>query len=232
MNFLSEIEAHFEKEYPREGCGLISVQKGKKVWIPCSNVAKGEEDFIIDSNQYIEAMKFGDIIGIVHSHPNTSSTPSAFDIDCCNVMGIPYYIFSYPEMDLTVLEPENTIVDLYGKEYIFGIQDCFEACRQFLKTKNINIKNRAAFEDNWWTKGLNYFSPELIKEWGFNPIDLNNVKELDIIVFQVMEEVPNHCGVYLGDDIFYHHAFNRLSCRENLFPLWNQYIVGAYRYNA
>ena len=29
-----EIVEHFNAEYPREGCGVIGIQKGKSVWFP------------------------------------------------------------------------------------------------------------------------------------------------------------------------------------------------------
>ena len=50
--------------------------------------------------------------------------------------------------------------------------------------------------------------------------------------FKVEAERNNHCGVYLGNDIFYHHAVKRLSCRESLYPFWQKWLVGAYRYVA
>ena len=45
---IEEIQKHFEKEYPREGCGLILIVKGKKKWFPCENVAETEDNFIAD----------------------------------------------------------------------------------------------------------------------------------------------------------------------------------------
>ena len=57
-------------------------------------------------------------------------------------------------------------------------------------------------------------------------------KENDLLIFQISENVPDHCGVYLGNDIFFHHAENRLSCREHLYPLWGKKIVGIYRHDA
>ena len=54
MDLYEEIREHFEKEYPREGCGVFGVVKVKKQWFPCTNVADDNEDFIIDSKQYLK----------------------------------------------------------------------------------------------------------------------------------------------------------------------------------
>ena len=51
---IHEIEEHFKKEYPREGCGIIAIVKGKKKWFPCTNVAEDDEDFIISSQEYFK----------------------------------------------------------------------------------------------------------------------------------------------------------------------------------
>ena len=137
MDFIEDIKQHFENEYPREGCGVLAIVKGKKKWFPCTNVAQDDEDFIIDSQEYLKLLRTTDIIGIIHSHPDRPSEPTKVDIDYCNALGIPYYIFSYPNLDLTVVEPENKVTDLYGREYEFGTRDCFEALRDYLKTQNI-----------------------------------------------------------------------------------------------
>ena len=78
----------------------------------------------------------------------------------CNTLGIPYYIFSYPGMELNKLEPEKNLTDLYGREYEFGVTDCFEAMRDYLAEQNISIPPRILFEDNWFEKGLDYFDPK------------------------------------------------------------------------
>ncbi len=229
---LYKIKKHFDNEYPKEACGILAVVKGKKEWFPVKNIAEENNNFIMDSDEYIKLMISTDIVGIVHNHINEDPEPSQTDIDQCNALGIPYYIFSYPDMDLKVLQPENNLTDLYGREYKFGIADCFEAMRDYLIKQNITIPSRALFEDNWYKKGLDYFCPDVIKNWGGQEIDLSDLKENDVLIFRVQEETNNHCGVYIGNDIFYHHAINRLSCRENLFPFWQKYLVGAYRYVA
>ena len=232
MDFIEDIKQHFENEYPREGCGVLAVVKGKKKWFPCTNVAQDDEDFIIDSQEYLKLVRTTDIVGFVHSHPDRPSEPTKVDIDYCNALGIPYYIFSYPDLDLTVVEPENKVTDLYGREYEFGTKDCFEAMRDYLKTQDIIIPPRVMFEDDWWDKDLDYFSADVIKDWGGQPIELEDIEPNDVLIFQVMAPKNNHCGVYIGNDIFYHHAVNRLSCRESLYPAWHKSLTGAYRYAA
>lgn len=231
IEFLEEIEDHFSKWYPKEGCGVLGVVKGKLQWFPCDNVAPEEEDFIIDSKQYIAISQRCDIVGVVHSHPDASPEPSELDINYCNTLGIPYYIFSYPDMDLVKLEPVRETKALYGREYEFGVNDCLEAGIDYYASKGIELPKRALFEDDWWDKGLDYFTEDYIKTWGFHKVE-GNMKAGDLLIFKVMANVGNHCGVYLGDDLFYHHAVNRISCRENLFPLWGKHIIGVYRYAA
>jgi len=229
---VQQLEEHFAKEYPREACGVFSVVKGKKKYIPCTNVAEDDEDFILDSQEYLKLKRTTDIVGIVHSHPDATPEPSETDIKYCNAVGIPYYIFSYPDMELKIVQPKTNTVDLYGREYEFGVKDCFEALRDYLQTQKIHIPPRALFEDDWWEKDLDYFTDEIISEWSHKPVPLSDLKINDVLIFNVLDNIGNHCGVYIGNDCFYHHAVNRLSCRESLFPTWHKYLVKAYRYDA
>lgn len=230
MQYLEEIEAHFKKEYPREGCGILAVVKGKKQWFPCTNIAKKGDDFIIDSKEYLKLLRTTDIIAIVHSHPDGTKEPSETDIKYCNALGIPYYIFTYPEMDLNIVSPKKSFVSLYGREYEFGVTDCFEALRDYLAQQKIEIPPRAMFEDDWWEKDLDYFTAETIRDWNHVPVDLSDIQANDVLIFKIRANKNNHCGVYLGNDIFYHHAVDRLSCRESLYPMWYEFISGVYRH--
>lgn len=229
IEFLDDIREHFEECYPREGCGVLAVIQGQRKWFACTNVADDDKDFVIDSTEYMDIASKGDIIGIVHSHPDGSCAPSIADIRCCNTVGIPYYIFSYPDMGMHIQQPEHVDKPLYGRDYEFGVNDCFEAMRDYLATQNINLPARSAFERKWWHKDLDYFTDKIIKEYGGVPVK-GPLQKNDVIIFSIDSLVGNHCGVYLGEDIFYHHAENRLSCRENLYPFWKKYITGVYRY--
>lgn len=227
---IEDIKAHFEKEYPREACGIIGVVKGKKTWFPCRNIAEGNEDFVMSSEDWFEVKKKADIFAIVHNHIESSNEPSQSDINNCNALGIPYYIFSYPDLELNIVEPKENFYPLLGREYCFGTSDCFEAMRDWLASENIQIPAREVFEDDWWEKGIDYFTEENIKNW--KHIKVDSPQKNDVLIFAVDSAVGNHCGVYLGNDVFFHHAVNRLSCRESLYPFWGKHIIGIYRYAA
>jgi proteasome lid subunit RPN8/RPN11 len=231
VKHLEVIEKHFRKWYPKEGCGIIGVVKGKSKWFPCENLAEEEEDFVINPDDFNRANAVSDIIGIVHSHVNSSPKASYNDRKFCNVIGIPYYIFSYPNMELEILKPKKVVNELAGREYEFGVFDCLEAVRDFY-TQNLSIelRKRVYYLDDWWEKDTDYFTSEHIKEWGFRPVD--DLKENDVLIFSMGANIGTHCGVYLYDDIFFHHAVNRLSCKENLYPLWRKHLSGIYRYDS
>jgi proteasome lid subunit RPN8/RPN11 len=234
IEYLDEIRDHLEEAYPAEGCGILAVVKGKLKWFPCSNMATDiNEHFIIDSKRYLQISRSSDIVGIVHSHPDESCAPSDADIKHCNVMGVPYYIFSYPSMDLHIQKPVVQNVPLMGREYEFGYLDCFEAVRDWYKQElKLDVPKRDAYEDDWWLKGLDYFNVPYIISWGFTPVEKKDIQKGDLLVFAVGSIVGNHCGVYLGHEIFYHHAHQRLSCRENIQPFWQKYLIGVFRYET
>lgn len=225
---IAEMLEHLEKEYPNEGCGVVLNKRGKKVWVPCKNISSDPENsFEIDSKDYMRAQLQGDIYAIVHSHPDASSEPSEHDRKASDFLGIPYYIFSLPDGELTVYEPKTERPALTGREYEFGVHDCYSLVCDYYKELGIEL-SRMPFVDDFWEKGYNYFD-DLQEEYGFRTVE--KPQKHDLIFFNVMSSVPNHCGVYVGEDVFLHHAVNRLSCRESLHSFWGKYITRFVRWH-
>jgi proteasome lid subunit RPN8/RPN11 len=107
IEFLLDIEEHFKLWYPKEGCGVLAVQNGKEKWFPCTNVAENDDSFTIDTDEYMYIVQLEKITGVIHSHVNQPAKPSKRDINVCNLLNIPFYIFSYPEMDFIKVIPEK-----------------------------------------------------------------------------------------------------------------------------
>jgi proteasome lid subunit RPN8/RPN11 len=101
-----EIKDHFKKSAPQEACGVIVNNFGVIEYFPITNIAKDDQDFIMDTDEYLNIYYSKEVVGIVHSHVNISCNPSEYDILQCNAVQIPYYIFSYPSMEMHLLEPQ------------------------------------------------------------------------------------------------------------------------------
>jgi proteasome lid subunit RPN8/RPN11 len=218
----SEIVKDLLSVYPEEGCGLLINKKGKLVWKFCTNIADDpEEDFVIDPKEYIEASLVGTIHSIIHSHVDSSCEPSSGDKKASCFLQIPYTIYSLRDEEKYTFTPPKINNPLLGRDYEFGSQDCYSLVRDYYKENFNLILPKTVFQDNWWDEGLNYFD-DLFDAFGFEEVDTPKIG--DGIIFKVFSHVPNHCGVYVGEDNFIHHAIDRLSCKESLHSGWGKHI--------
>ena len=213
-----EILKHLLKCYPEEGCGVI-IDGG--TWIPCENVAEDKHiKFEISSKDYLKAALMGNITAIVHSHPNESCEPSEADKKISDHLQIPYHIYSIPEGDHFVYEPEKKSENLIGRSFNHEYYNCWSFVRDYYLQK-LNIKLPVIpFEEDFDSKGIKYFET-LFDKWGFYEVDTPQIN--DLILFKVRSNVENHAGVYVGNQMFIHQAENQLSREELLDSLWLKY---------
>ena len=219
---------HLQEVYPEEGCGIIINKRGTKEWMPCTNQADNPyETFQIAAKDYVRAQRVGDIFAVVHSHPDASAEPSERDKKAADFLGVQYIVVSTPELEIETYTPTAWKQNLLGREYKFGENDCYSLVRDYYKQKLGISLPIATFEDDFWEKGYDYFT-EFFQEFGFK--EVQSPKENDLIFFNVMSPIPSHCGIYLGEDIFIHHARDRLSCRESIHSFWGRFITRYVRY--
>lgn len=107
MSWKEAAEQHAVKEMPREACGLLVLKGGEQHYFPCRNMAPGDYHFIMDPTDYMGADLAGEIIAVVHSHPNAPATPSDDDIMACNATGLTWHIVSVPSLAWEQLEPKR-----------------------------------------------------------------------------------------------------------------------------
>ena len=108
---------HAAREFPRESCGLLVIRKGKESYVACQNIGVGTDQFVIDPVDYAKADKRGQIVGVVHSHPNMPAIPSQADRVACEASGIPWFIVSYPNGMWEEIEPQGYVAALVGREW-------------------------------------------------------------------------------------------------------------------
>lgn len=99
MSLDDEIRQHALDEAPRESCGVIIELGGTKEYIRCRNVSDDEDGFLIYPHDYADAEDRGEIVAIVHSHPNGNAEMSPADKEA----------FEYAEADWMIVARDGTI---------------------------------------------------------------------------------------------------------------------------
>ncbi|CAI0747199.1 MAG: C40 family peptidase [Serratia grimesii] len=230
-HIVSAIMAHAETEYPNECCGLV-VQNGRRQrYVPCRNLApEPTEQFSLAPEDYAEAEDSGDIVAIVHSHPDATTQPSQLDLAQCDLSQLPWIIASWPEGDIREVMPTEGIKPLLGRPFVHGFWDCYAIVRDWYQLeREITLPNYPR-EDGWWDRGENLYM-KLYAEAGFTPAS-GEMQVGDVIIMQVRADEPNHAAVYLGDGVMVHHMYGHMSQRVPYGGYWLARTIVSLRYNG
>lgn len=203
---------HAEKEYPRESCGVVVISPdGVEKYVRCKNIAKDKsEEFVLCPDSYVAAEEKGEVVGIVHSHPDWTTKPSDHDIAVMSVNHelqlsidptsklIPWHIVSWPEGDYRQVDP-CVPTSLLGLPFVHSVWDCWALCEAYyIKYHGISFP---PFErkDLWWE---DKDGPSLYEDFyegaGFYQVSKPEVG--DMMIMQIGRTChPNHAGIYLGE---------------------------------
>lgn len=220
---------HALAEFPREACGLVVIVKGRERYWPCKNLAVGTDQFILDPQDYLAAEMAGDIMAVVHSHPNLPCAPSQADLVACEASGLPWYIVSVPSGQWHYMEPTGYQAPLVGREWSHGVLDCYSLIRDwFAQERAIQLPDFAR-QDGWWMRGQNLYVDHF-QEAGFREVPAQAIMPGDVILMRLASPVTNHGAVYLGDNRIIHHVQTRLSCRDIYSEFWRQRTTHVLRH--
>lgn len=224
------IRAHAAADYPREACGLVVVVKGRERYVPCRNVAAGSEHFVLPAEDYAVAEDMGEVVAIVHSHPDAPAAPSEADLVSCEASGLPWHILSFPADDFRTIEPRGYIAPLVGRQFAHGVLDCYTLIRDwYSRERGIDLPDFAR-RDDWWSKGDDLYLRHYA-EAGFVEVSQDQPEHVgDVILMQLRSPVPNHAGIYLGDGLILHHLHGRLSSRDVYGGYWQEITRCVLRY--
>lgn len=231
------IAAHAAREHPRECCGLIVRGVRQRRYVACRNAAGSpSEHFVIDHQDWCAAEDQGEVLAIVHSHPDVPAAPSMADRVSCELHGLPWVILSWPEGDVAHLAPEGYRAPLLGREFAHGVLDCWSLCRDWYRREaGLELPDYPR-RDGWWETGESLYEQHYAAA-GFRPVPLAGIRRGDMLVMQVGRALhPNHAGIYLGNDwrldsepvqalggdgpFLLHHLYGRLSTRDVFGGPW------------
>jgi proteasome lid subunit RPN8/RPN11 len=226
---LNEVKAHVNTSPAREICGLIVSYRRKQIYKPCRNIASRDDEFIIDPIDYADIEDKYNITAIVHSHINVNPNPSQADLIEIEKHQLPFLIVNYPLNTHTVTFPSGYVAPYVGRPFVHGITDCYAIWRDYYQ-REYQIEMQDYYRDaEWWLKGDNLYL-DYYTDAGF--IQVNDLKEGDIILMQVVSPVPNHCAVYLGNNIILHHVMNKVSSRDVYGGYWRKITTMILRHKS
>ena len=206
---------HAKKEDPHESVGLLINKKGKKIYMPCNNLAYDKsETFLLDPDDYIKSEKVGEIIGVIHSHPYTAPIASQADKISCENVNLPFYIVNPKTEKWGYIEPSGYKPPILGREYVWGLADCWTLVRDWYKQeKKINLRDW----DRPRTPEEFFYNPMFEKcaeDTGFRLLKHDEKLENgDLLFMSILGKGLNHVAIFVDGDVL-HHLSDRLSCKE------------------
>ncbi|OBX01809.1 hypothetical protein QV06_11345 [Gallibacterium genomosp. 3] len=223
---------HAKECYPHESCGFFIIKNGRKKYIACENLAKdGLDEFVIGVEDYEKAEKQGEIVTVVHSHPDSDCLPSVTDIDAHAVSGYEWLIIgvNQDEIELHTMPAVTNIKLLFGRKFIHGLTDCYAFIRDYYKQElEIDLPDFTRL-DGWWNEGGNLYLENFAKA-GF--VEVEDLQENDVILMTISAPVPNHGAVYLGDGVIGQHLYGRLSSKDIYGQYYRNRTTHILRYIA
>lgn len=222
---------HARDVSPREACAVLIIEKGIETLVICKNKAHSTDHFIIDKLEYSMAEDRGEVIGIVHSHPNRNPLPSEADKVACSARNIKWYIVGTITGEWFELEPNGYEAPLVGRQWGHGVLDCYSIIRDYYK-KILQI-DLPDFERDaeWWKKGGNLYADNFQKA-GFFQTTFDSLKKHDVVLMQIDSPVINHGAVYLGDGLILHQLHKRLSSRDVYGGYWAKHTIKIVRFEG
>jgi len=245
---LKKIREHALRDYPEEACGLLVNVAGKEKYWPCRNASpEPGETFVLDPQDYAAAEDAGDILMIVHSHPDGSAEPSEGDRVGIEASRLPWLIISVykdlvtDEMNaetFTITEPSGYQAPLIGRRWSPPHLDCYALIRDYYQRElgillpDYDLTKRAGA---WWTDdGATSLYAQHYADAGFVRVDDGPIKH-DVIVMDIASSVGgNHAGIYLGDETGHmlHHLYDRPSARVPYGGYWLDNTTMVLRYKG
>ena len=100
---------HAKECVPNECCGLFLKTNNGFEYYKCRNISYEikAESFVIDPCDYADGEDKGEVVGIVHSHPQNVLEFSAQDKYSCKSIDVPFYLVC-PDLDkMIVIQPSD-----------------------------------------------------------------------------------------------------------------------------
>lgn len=231
MDLLAAMLAHAREDQPNEACGLVVARGEKFRLVRAKNISDSPRTtFDLDPEAWLEVNDDEEVIGVYHSHPQSSAEPSLADLTSCETSGLPWHIVDL-EGGYRRIDPSGFVAPLLQRPYVHGVHDCYSCVRDWYNTEwDLGLPDFDR-DNEWWNKGQNLYLDNFEK-CGFVQLRDAEVRHGDAFLIQVRSKVPNHAAVYIGNEMIIHHPFGRLSTKDYWGGYWRDHATHHLRHNS
>jgi proteasome lid subunit RPN8/RPN11 len=235
---LQRLYACAQAAAPREACGLIvRGPRGRLLFHSAGNLAgQPDQQFVLDPLAWQGAADLGEVVAIWHSHPNASAQPSMADRAQCEATALPWVITAWPSGAVVQIEPQGWQAPYVGREFHWGVMDCYTLIQDWYRRELGTVLPDFERRDGFWhptpahPRGQEIYLDNLAAA-GFERVH-SVPRRHDLLVMQVLADVGNHGGVYLGDGTLLHHLYGRLSTHDVYGGYWARHTRAVCRHRS
>lgn len=206
-----------------EVCGVvIRTQDFRTHFLPMENVSENsKETFEISQKDWVEAESIGEIVAIVHSHPNGEPFLSGADRQMQIQTGLPWILAVGGR-----LKQFRCCPHLRGRVFEYGKADCGALIRDAFMLMGVDLPDhtRGDIDDD----AEHEYLRKHFERVGFVRVS-DGLRGGDVILTSYGGHA-NHAALYLGDGQILHHAYNQLSRREPFNQWWSERVHSVWRY--
>ena len=216
-----KILSHAKEAAPSECCGLV-VQSGRRMsYRPCTNSAGDTHGrFEISADDWMAAEESGEILAVVHSHPDGEPFLSGADRQAQVAQGLPWVLVV--SGSLRVFEP---VPHLRGRLFEYGKTDCYTLLSDAYRLAGIDLMPVERGEMDSDAEQEKFLT--LAEAAGFTRVF--GVQAGDVIL-TTHSGHTGHALLYLGGGEMLHHAYDQLSRRDSYGAYWQRYTHSVWRH--
>lgn len=216
------ILAHAAECAPQESCGFVIDKQGSLHYMPCQNIALQPDDYFeISPDDWLKAHEAGELVALVHSHPDGLPVLSEADRMVQRRTALPWWLVCNHQ-----IYKFRNMAPLIGREFEHGVMDCLTLFRDAYHLAGIEIPDYFR-EDDWWKTSQDLYLENMEKNHFYR---VTNVQPGDVILVCLGSEKANHAAIYCGDQQVLHHCPQRLSKRDTYGGYWLNYTHSIWRH--
>jgi len=148
----------------------------------------------------------------------------------------PTAVISWPRGAVRLYLPDSYGVEMpyESRQWVRGQYDCFSLCADYLhRETDYDIRDLARLAlriaDPQTVDSLFIDHPEYANWERVTVPDIGDGIYFNVQGLHQRGNIPNHCGIYMGNGMFMHHFSGRLSCIEALDDQWLKYVTAYVR---